>query len=135
MAAGAPTFSTAARPHFAIRANGSADDDTLIGGSGNDSLAGGGDDDVLLGGEGLNTLLGETGDDRLDGGGAGQPQRQPRRRYVERRSRRGCAQRRRRRRPDWGGAGADVFRFPGAELNNGIAEGDIIVDYSGAEGD
>ena len=35
----------------------------------------------------------------------------------------------------WGGAGADVFRFPAAELSNGIAEGDIIVDYSGAEGD
>lgn len=33
----------------------------------------------------------------------------------------------------WGGTEADVFRF--TELSNGIAEGDMIVDYSAAEGD
>lgn len=119
---------------FALRADGSADDDTLVGGAGNDSLLGGGDDDVLLGGEGLNTLLGETGDDQIDGGGAadnlgggsgddtlnggggadvlsggaGED-------LI------------------WGGTGADIFRF--TELSNGIAEGDMIVDYSAAEGD
>jgi Ca2+-binding RTX toxin-like protein len=121
---------------FGLRGNGGGDDDTLIGGSGNDILAGGGDDDVLLGGEGSNTLLGETGDDQIDGGGAADNLSGS----LGDDTLNGGAG------ADvlsagagedliWGGAGADVFRFPAAELSNGSAEGDIIVDYSGAEGD
>ena len=120
----------------AVEARGSADDDTLIGGAGNDSLAGGGDDDVLLGAGGADTLKGNTGDDDIGGGdgadalngglgddtlnggegaddiygGAGED-------LI------------------WGASGADVFRFSAAELANGKEEGDIIVDYAAAQGD
>jgi Ca2+-binding RTX toxin-like protein len=120
----------------AVEAGGSADRDTLIGGAGSDGLTGGGDDDVLIGGASADTLVGETGDDLLDGesgqdslsgglgddtlnagdamdvlsGGAGED-------LI------------------WGAGGADVFRYTLAELNNGAAEGDLIVDYAATEGD
>ena len=83
---------------FALRADGSADDDTLVGGAGNDSLAGGGDDDVLLGGEGLLKHAAGRSRRRPDRQrrGSGQSRRRPRRRYGERRRGRRCSQRRRR---------------------------------------
>jgi Ca2+-binding RTX toxin-like protein len=119
----------------ALQADGGAGDDTLIGGAGKDSLVGSFGNDVLLGGDGADTLMGEGGDEQLDGGngadnligGTGDDTLD------------GGAGADTIRGSDGedllsGGSGTDVFDYT-TELTNGIVEGDMIVDYSAAEGD
>jgi Ca2+-binding RTX toxin-like protein len=117
-------------------ADGGSDNDTLIGGTGADSLNGSAGDDVLLGGGGADLLSGESGDDQINGdggtdqisggsgddtlnggdgadvidGGGGEDLL-------------------------WGDGGADVFVYGADQLSNGFAEGDLLVDYSAAQGD
>src|SRR5512132_1816306 len=79
------------------------------GGAGDDTLIGGAGTDSLDGGAGNDVLLGADGADTLMGEGGDELL--------------------------GGGTGADVFRYTAPELNNGIAEGDMIVDYSAAQGD
>jgi Ca2+-binding RTX toxin-like protein len=120
----------------AISANGEGGNDTLIGGAGNDSVDGGGGYDVVLGGGGADTLIGGTGDDHLDGGtgadslvggtgddtldggdGADTIVGGPGEDLL------------------WGGAGPDAFTYASGELTNGVREGELILDYSAAQGD
>jgi Ca2+-binding RTX toxin-like protein len=98
--------------------DGGAGNDVLLGADGADTLMGEGGDELLGGGKGADSLIGGTGDDTLDGGaGADTIQGSDGEDLL------------------WGGTGADVFRYTAPELNNGIAEGDMIVDYSAAQGD
>ncbi len=77
--------------------------DRLFGGTGDDLLFGRGGKDVLVGGSGSDVLFGDKGNDLIIGG-AGEKDRLH------------------------GGEGADVFIF-GSELDNGVREVDLIMDY------
>lgn len=119
-----------------LNADGGSDDDTLIGGAAADTLTGGAGNDVVLGGGGADLLSGETGDDQINGdggadhlfggtgddtisGGAGAD-------VIDGGGGEDLI---------WGDGGADVFIYGADQLSNGVAEGDLIVDYSAAQGD
>jgi RTX calcium-binding nonapeptide repeat (4 copies) len=88
-----------------------------LGGDGIDMLIGEAGDELLDGGKGADSLVGGTGDDTLDGGGGADTIRGSDGEDLLS-----------------GASGADVFAYT-TELTNGIAEGDMIVDYSAAQGD
>lgn len=93
-------------PNSNITAYGTAYDDTIIGGTGNDYITAGAGDDTLIGGAGNDYLLGGAGDDFLSGGFGSD--------YLS------------------GGAGADTFHFDTTALDGST---DTIADFSMAQGD
>lgn len=85
------------------RLYGERGNDLLKGDAGDDMLMGGRGDDQLHGGPGDDQLAGENGDDLLDGG-AGDDELA-------------------------GGRGIDTFFFDGRDLDDGISDTDLIVDF------
>ena len=84
-----------------------AGDDELHGGAGNDTLAGQDDDDALYGGEGNDRLFGGAGNDTLDGGEGND--------FLV------------------GGGGADAFVFSGSsgiDTLFGFTDGEDLIDLS-----
>jgi Ca2+-binding RTX toxin-like protein len=88
---------------------GNTGDNKLFGMSGNDTLKGLAGDDILRGDAGKDTLSGGAGDDRLYGG-TGQDTLS-------------------------GQSGADTFYFATGDTNKTKATADIILDFSGKQGD